>query len=94
MGKAIKGLEEELSKLPEAQREEARGAMLDAFKDFDPKNPPGKRVAMLTRDQKMCPRCGGLLMIDECTLTLPGGTVVQPAECDPCDQPYFLEAAN
>jgi hypothetical protein len=91
----IKGLEAALLKLPESQREEARAAVLASFEDFDPENNQGKPVEKLARGQMTCPRCGGpITVLQEEPVTLPGGDVVQLAECGPCDQPYCMEPLN
>ena len=99
----IKNLEETIAKLPESEREAAREAVLEMFKDYDPANPPGKMVLKLPADATVCPACGAdLVLTEKHTAQLPDrpdmgpdrGRVVEFSECAACEQPFERSAGS
>jgi hypothetical protein len=90
----IDGMEEALAKLPEEDREATRKEIEEMFADFDPKNPPGRRVIPLTGDEVTCPECGSVLRLEGShTTILPdgmprAGTPIEFVHCAVCDQPF------
>jgi len=87
-----KSLEEVLAKHPPEDREELRKILTDMFKDFDPANPPGKRVLNLPDGTTKCPACGSKLQHPHVTDVM--GQLMEFVECDKCDQPYVRKALS
>ena len=56
---------------------------MDAFKDFDPENPPGKPVRRLGPGETTCPLCGGELV--QAHLVATGERKLFFLDCAPCD---------
>lgn len=71
--------------IPEAEREEAMKAVLEAFKDVDLDDLPGQRVMQLPPGTTECPACKGLLVV---AARVQGGVIL---DCEDCDVAFMTE---
>ncbi len=100
MGKKlqIKGLDAALKAIPEEHRDEARTAILSAFENFDPENPPGQRVLQVPKGTRVCPNCGGPLdegaVIGGQESHVPDHPRQLLLDCPACDQTFSEEAES
>ena len=78
-----------LDNIPEEQREALMDEIREAFKDFDPEEPPGKPVRGLEPGTTHCPLCGTEFGKGHLT-KLPDGNVVF-IDCRGCDETFAYE---
>jgi hypothetical protein len=96
----IENMDLVLAKMPESDRPDLKKQLEKLFENFDPNNPPGRRVVHLPKDTESCPTCGGPLMdLDKKyrkphSITMPDGRVLDMFECEACDIPYSMDAKS
>lgn len=91
----IKFAKGSLDAVPEEDRAELLKEIGEAFKNFDPNNPPGSRVEEIEDGVRACPRCGEPLSdLEMEMLTFPDGSQAKIVECEACNVSFSVQLKN